>query len=167
MMTSGHRQEALCRAYVQAVAAMAGIGTSLPTPDYGIDLSLRSIEPKGEQREDAGVQLDLQLRSTTRANVSAEEVKYDLDVRTYEFLRAPRFVPRILVVLVLPEDEGQWLSQSPEELVVRHCAYWFSLRGMAPTTASSSIRIRIPRTQVFSVQATQTLMSRLVRGELP
>jgi hypothetical protein len=167
MMTQGHRQEALCRAYVQAVAALAGIGTCLHTPDYGIDLSLRSIEPKGAQREDAGVQLDLQLRSTTRANVSDTEVKYDLDVRTYEFLRAARPVPRILVVLVLPEDEGRWLSQSPEELVIRHCAYWCSLRGAAPTSASSSIRIALPRGQVFSVQAVQTLMSRLAQGDWP
>jgi hypothetical protein len=167
MMTQAHRQEGLCRAYVQAVAAQAGIGTCSHTPDYGIDLSLRTIQAKGAQREDAGVQLDLQLRSTTRANVSESEVKYDLDVRTYEFLRAERPVPRILVVLVLPEDEGQWLSQSPEELVIRHCAFWCSLRGATPTSASSSIRITIPRGQVFGVQAAQTLMSRLAQGELP
>jgi hypothetical protein len=128
-MTSAHRQEALCRAYVQAIAALAGIGTSLPVPDYGIDLSLRSITPKGTQREDAGVQLDLQLRSTTRANVSATEVRYDLDVRTYDLLRALPPVPRVLGVLVLPEDESRWLSQSPEELVIRQAAYWFSLQG--------------------------------------
>jgi hypothetical protein len=167
MMTRGHRQEALCRAYVQAVAALAGVATSTPSPDYGIDLSLRSIEPKGEQRADAGVQLDLQLRSTTRTHRSDTEVKYDLDVRTYEFLRAIRPIPRILVVLVLPEDEDQWLSQSLEELVVRHCAYWISLRGAVPTTASSSVRIALPRGQVFSVQAVQSLMSRLAQGELP
>jgi hypothetical protein len=167
MMTSAHRQEALCRAYVLAVAAQAGVGTTTHTPDYGIDLSLRAIEPKGQLREDSGVQLDLQLRSTTRANVSATEVKYDLDVRTYGFLGGSCPVPRVLVVLVLPEDEGQWLSQSPEELVLRHCAYWLSLRGAPATTASSSIRVSIPREQVFSVQAVQALLSRLARGELP
>jgi hypothetical protein len=32
MMTHGHRQEALCRAYVQAVAALAGVATSTHTP---------------------------------------------------------------------------------------------------------------------------------------
>ena len=52
------------------------------------NLSLRCIEQLGDQHQDAGVQLDLQLRSTTRANVSDTHVSYDLDVRTYEYLRA-------------------------------------------------------------------------------
>src|SRR5262245_33589324 len=145
MMTRAHRQEALCRAYVQAVAAQAGLLCSRPEPDYGIDLALRSVEPTSEQRKDAGVQLDLQLRSTTRAAVSDTEVRYDLDVRTYEYLRRTPPVPRILVILVQPEDEDAWLSQSPDALLLRHCAYWASLRGAAPTTASSSVRVTIPR----------------------
>lgn len=167
MMTQAHRQEGLSRAYVQAVAAQAGISTCNHTPDYGIDLSLRTIRTRGARREDAGVQLDLQLRSTTRAYVLETEVKYDLDARTYEFLRAERPVPRILVVLVLPEDEGRWMSQTAEELVIRHCAFWISLRGAKATTASSSIRISIPCGQVFGVQAAQTLMSQLAQGVLP
>src|SRR5262249_38301979 len=133
-------------------------------PDYGIDLSLRSIEQLGEQHRDAGVQLDLQLRSTTRAHVSDTHVSYDLDVRMYDYLRAIRPVPRILVLLVLPEDESQWLSQSVEELIIRRCAYWFSLRGAAATPTSFSVRLAIPLTQVFSVQAAQTLMSLLAQG---
>ena len=167
VLTRNHRQEALGRAYVQAVAALAGVGTSVPTPDYGIDLSLRLIERVGVQHQDAGVQLDLQLRSTTRANVSETQLKYDLDVRTYEYLRAIPPVPRILVVLVLPDDETHWLSQSLDELVVWHCAYWLSLQGTNPASVTSSIRILIPQTQVFSVQAVQALMNRLAQGELP
>jgi hypothetical protein len=69
------------------------------------------------------------------------------------------------VVLVLPEDEDLWLSQSHEELILRRCAYWLSLRGAEPTTARSSIRVPIPLAQVFSVPALQTMMNRLLRGE--
>jgi hypothetical protein len=167
MMTRAHRQEALCRAYVQAIAAQAGLLCSKPEPDYGIDLALRSVELGSAERKDAGVQLDLQLRSTTRAAVSDADVRYDLDVRTYEYLRRTPPIPRILVLLVQPDDEEAWLTQSPEALLLRYCAYWMSLRGAEPTTASSSIRITIPRAQVFSVQAAQTLRSRLAGGELP
>jgi len=167
MMTRNHRQEALCRAYVQAVAALAGVGTSRPEPDYGIDLSLRVIQQQDNVHQDARVQLDLQLRSTTRANVTDTQVSYDLDVRTHEYLRQRSRIHCILVLLVLPEDEGQWLSQSVEELTVRHCAYWISLEGAEPTTATSSIRIAIPRTQVFSVQTVRAMMNRLIQGEEP
>jgi len=42
-------------------------------------------------------------------------VKLDLDVDTHNYLRtAPAFCPRILVVLVMPADESEWVKQSPE-----------------------------------------------------
>ncbi|HTU18165.1 MAG TPA: DUF4365 domain-containing protein [Gemmataceae bacterium] len=167
MMTRNHRQEALCRAYVQAVAALAGVGTGNYAFDYGVDMSLRVIQQQDNVHQDARVQLDLQLRSTTRANVTDTQVSYDLDVRTYEYLRQRSWIHCILVLLILPEDEGQWLSQSPEELTIRHCAYWISLEGAEPTTATSSIRIAIPRTQIFSVQIVRAMMNRLVQGEEP
>lgn len=165
MMTREHRQEALCRAYVQAVAAQAGVGTSRPTPDYGIDLSLRNIEQRGSRHLDTRLQVDLQLRSTTRFNITETAVSYDLDVRTYDFLREKSAIHSLLVVLVLPDEETLWLSQSPDELIVRHCAYWLSLRGVEPVIATSSVRIAIPRVQVFSVQAVRAIMDHLQRGE--
>jgi hypothetical protein len=165
LLPSNLQREALSRAYVHAVAARAGVITSRPDPDLGIDLCLRAVRVDGQHYKDAGVQIDLQLRSTTRALVSETEVRYDLDVRTYDFLREPPVgCPRLLVVLVLPEDEALWLSQSVEELVLRDCAYWRSLLGAAPTTATSSIRNTLERSQVFSVPAVQTLMGRLLQG---
>lgn len=167
MMTRNHRQEALCRAYVQAIAAQAGVGTSSYAFDYGVDMSLRVIQQQDNLHQDARVQLDLQLRSTTRANVTDTQVSYDLDVRTYEYLRLHSRIPCILVLLILPDDEAQWLNQSAEELTIRHCAYWISLEGAEPTTATSSIRIAIPRTQIFSVQAVRAMMDHLIQGEEP
>lgn len=167
MLTRNHRQEALCRAYVQAVAVQAGVATSNLSFDYGIDLSLRAIQQRDNRYQDARVQVDLQLRSTIRANVSSTQVSYDLDARTYEYLREPSAIYCLLVVLVLPEEETQWLSQSVEELIVRHCAYWISLAGAEPRTATSSVRIAIPRAQVFSVDAVRSIMDRLCEGEEP
>jgi hypothetical protein len=167
MMTRNHRQEVLCRAYVQAVAALAGVGTGNYAFDYGVDMALRVIHQHNNLHQDARVQLDLQLRSTTRANVTDTQVSYDLDVRTYEYLRQRSPIHCILVLLVLPEDEAQWLSQSVEELTIRDCAYWVSLEDAEPTTATSSIRIPLPRTQVFSVQAVRAIMDRLIQGEAP
>ncbi len=107
MITRQHRQELLCRAYVHAIAAQAGLLCSRPEPDYGIDLSLRKVEVQGRRHLDTSVQVDLQLRSTTRASVTGTEVKVDLDVQTYHYLRTQEtFCPRILVVLVMPAEEA-------------------------------------------------------------
>jgi hypothetical protein len=106
--------------------------------------------------------LDLQIKSTTRSNVTDTEVVYDLEVKNYDDLReSGDNCPRILVLLVLPEDEAQWLSQSPEELVLRHCAYWLSLEGFPATASTSMVRIEIPRVNVFSVDALRQMMAGL------
>jgi hypothetical protein len=162
MMTTGHRQEALCRAYVLAVAAQAGVTWSRPQEDYGIDLSLRSIGVLDNRRRDEGVQLDLQFKSTTRAAVTEKAVVYDLERGAYDDLRNAAWpCPRVLVVLVMPADEAQWLSQTTDELTLRHCAYWISLKGYPARKAKRSIRIAIPPANVFSVAGLKALMQRV------
>src|SRR4051812_45405072 len=112
MMTRAGRQEALSRAYVRAVAAQTGYIVSEPKEDYGIDMSLRAITMRGERRRDVGPQVDLQLKSTTRTAVTADRIAYDLDVVNYDDLRTPTPVPRLLVVLLQPTDEAEWLRQT-------------------------------------------------------
>jgi hypothetical protein len=94
MLTRNHRQEALSRAYVRAIAAQAGVTVSEPENDYGIDLSLRSIGLRDGRHRDVGLQLDLQLKSTTRGSIGASHVTYDLDVVNYDDLRQPGGRPR-------------------------------------------------------------------------
>jgi Domain of unknown function (DUF4365) len=167
LLTRNHRQEALSRAYVQAIAAQAGLGWCLPNPDYGIDISLRAIDIIGNRRTDASVPLDIQLKSTTRASVNETRVAYDLSVDNYDDLRALGIRPRILVVLILPGDETLWVTQSSEELTIRHCAYWISLEGWPATPSVRSVRVDIPLTNVFSVAALQDIMRRLGERNQP
>ncbi len=166
MLTRNDRQEALSKAYVRAVAAHAGLTVSEPENDYGIDMSLRAITLRGNRRRDLGPQLDLQLKSTTRAGVGDTHLSYDLKVANYDDLREPEVqAARTLVVLVMPNDEAQWLSQSHDELALRHCAYWLSLKGHPTTTSTTTVRVSIPLANVFSVAAVQSIMERLRKGE--
>jgi Domain of unknown function (DUF4365) len=168
VLTTQHRQEALSRAYVQAIAGACGMGYSLPNPDYGIDLTLEDIIIRGQRRVPSGWKLDVQAKSTTQAAVEAAIVKYDLDVQAYEDLRDPEApCPRVLIVLVLPEDEAEWLAQTEGELILRRCAYWYSLRGRGQTTRRRKVRLSIPRANLFSVEALRGMMSRLKQGIVP
>ena len=168
MLTRNHRQEALSRAYVQAVAACCGMSSSTPLPDYGIDLSLHDILLVGGRRVESGCKLDIQAKCTTRAGLQGDYVRHDLEVSSYNALRlVTAGCPRILVVLVLPAKEADWFSQTEEELVVRHCAYWLSLRGRGPTTNRKSVRVLLPRANVFSVGALKGIMERVKGGGEP
>jgi Domain of unknown function (DUF4365) len=137
-------------------------------PSYGIDLSLRKVAVLGGCHRDTSVQVGLQLRSTTRTSVTETEVKLDLDVPTYHDLRASvTYCPRILVVLIMPEDEDEWVVQSPDELAIRHCAYWLSLQGYPETSSRSTIRMGIPLTNVFSVESVRTIMQSIQERKTP
>jgi hypothetical protein len=98
--------------------------------------------------------------------VTATDVLYDLDVKNYDDLRDPSVgCPRILVLLVLPEEETQWTEQTEDHLLLRHAAYWLSLKGQGPTTNQKTVRVLLPRSSLFSVQALESLMSKVRRGE--
>jgi hypothetical protein len=142
------------------------MGSSLPNPDYGIDLTLNDIEVRGEHRAESGYKLDIQAKSATRAVVVGTNIQYDLDVKSYEMLRHPApGSPRVLVVLVLPKDEARWTAQTEDELILRHCAYWMSLTGSGPTTNRRSVRLLIPRANIFSITALRAMMDRIKTGE--
>lgn len=168
MLTKPHRQEALSRAYVQIVSACCGMACNTRAVDYGIDLSLHEIADEGAEHCESGFAIDVQARSTTVAAVGEAEVKYDLDVRTYNFLRSPTAAcPRLLVLLVLPEDEGLWVSLTGEELVLRRCAYWLGLRGREQVPNVRSIRVALPVGNRFTPEALRGILGRLKEGGTP
>jgi hypothetical protein len=162
MITTAHRMESLSRAYVQAVAAQAGLNYCVYGFDYGTDLSLLEVEEVHGRYVETGQQVDVQLKSTTRAVEADTGIRYDLDVRAYDYLRAERNNPRVLILLVLPAAESDWVAQSPEQLAIRRCAYWLDLRGSPAVEASSSVRVSIPRENVLTPEA----LLELVRGRV-
>jgi hypothetical protein len=166
-MTRNQRQEALSRAYVHAVAAMAGFSRTARATDYGIDLSLYAVARRGSRYVETGIVLDVQVKSTTRAGRELNTICYDLDVKANDDLRDPAaHIPLILVLVVLPVDPADWLSQTEEGLTIRRCAYWQSLAGRGPTSRGRTVRLRIPRANVFSSSALADIFKHLgARGE--
>ena len=166
MLIPAHRQEGLSRAYVHAIASRCGLGCSFREFDYGIDLSVHAIRQKGQRYFESGFNLDIQAKSSTRATLTPSTVMYDLEVKNYDDLRDIDVgCPRILVLLLLPEDEEDWTEQSESNLLLRRCAYWLSLRGMEPTTNTASVRITIPRANIFSINILLAIMDRIRKRE--
>jgi hypothetical protein len=168
VITRNHRQETLSRAYVQAVAARAGVICSVPELDYGVDFTLRAVD-ETNGFVDAGVLLDVQLKATTIA-ATTDPAMIGFDLRVAEYDRLRRFdlpVSRVLVVLELPSDEADWFTQTPVELILRHAAFWLSLRGMPSTASTTSVRVKLPRTNLFTPTAVSELLARIRNGSIP
>jgi hypothetical protein len=169
VLIQNHRMEGLSRAYVEAVAATAGLNISHARWDYGIDLTLSEVYRSPEGRHfDVGPRIDIQLKCTTLASFQATEVRFELEAKTYNDLVYP-WVQRLvlLVVVVLPEWEEGWIRQEESGLTINGCGYWLSLRGRKPTKNKRSVTVSVPRTNVFSVSGLKDLVQQASKGEYP
>lgn len=158
--------ELLSRAYVQAVAAVAGCTSARPDPDYGSDLTLRRVDRVGPVFRIVGRNLDIQIKSTTGATVTPTEIVYDLDARAYNLLRhSTHAAPLYLVLAVLPPDPNQWLAQGEDRMELRRCAYWHSLRRAPAVPNTGTVRVHIPRENQFTPAALARITDAIVREE--
>lgn len=161
ILTTADREEALSRAYLQAVAASAGYVVA--TDDFdrdGIDCTIRA---GGQMRPALGIQ----LKATMKLGEPHEgEYRYPLKRRNDDLLREPTQTPRVLVVLALPEDQTDWLTITEDELVLRRCAYWVSLTDLPDTENRESVTVSLPAHQRFDVAALCDLMDQSRRGAI-
>ena len=111
--------------------------------------------------------LDLQLKATVNLERRRDGyVRFPLKRRNHDLLRIETQTPRLLVVLDLPSDSNQWMTLTENELVLRHRAYWLSLRTNEETTNKVSVTIEIPEGNLFNVESLRCLMERSRGGKI-
>ena len=156
-MTPNLIQEQLSWAYVQAVVSRAGWRLSRPNvDDRGIDGTL--LVPT------SGINMvDFQLKSTTAYTIQDDTIAYDLRVENYNRLIATDGIPLILILLLMPDEPADWLSEGPDELCLRKCAYWVSLMGQQRSNNASSCRVFLPIANVFHGSSLQAMFSQVRR----
>jgi len=160
------QKEQFSRAYVQAVAACAGFAWSTPSvDDDSVDMVLHQTGGSGTIRSPR-VELQLKCRA---AKTPAEDIfPHSLSLKNHDDLRDTNvLVPRILVVVLVPDDPRDWLGHSEAELALRRCGYWVSLRGSPPSENASSQTVHISRTRQFTISSLQAMMQRIGQGGLP
>jgi len=121
-------------AYVRAVVHAAGYFVQEANRNMdseGVDLTLFA---RGAGGVVTAIRLDVHLKATAKERGNQDSFPLDLDVKNYNELRTESLqIPRILVVVVVPSETPMWVSASQDELTIRNCGYWMSLRGMPIT----------------------------------
>ena len=159
-MPSSRRKERFSLAYINAVAARAGFDLFETRVDIdGVDGGLRSAMGRRPQ-------IDFQAKASSQDLLRDEAVVFPLQVSAYNQLRAETLIPRILIVVLMPHEETDWMSLSETELVMRRCGYWATLRGAPATENTTSINVPLPRLQIFDDQQLLSLMSKAEVGPM-
>lgn len=162
----------LSYAYLHAVASQAGMSCrdgNRHEDNNGIDAQLTAWLPYVDALTLTEVDIKVQLKATIAdPGDDGHHYQYRLrGVQRYNDLRCESLsIPRILVVLFLPADAVDWLEHAPEQLALRRCAYWQSLRGAPGITADSTV-VKLPKTQPFSPDGLTQLATRLSRRDFP
>lgn len=140
---------------------MAGYVTAEQDFDRdGVDIQIRA---GGHQRPS----LDIQLKATTSVpSHTIDEFRYPLKRRNYDLLIEQTIIPRILAVLMMPNEEAEWLEVTPEQLIMRKCCYWVCLTGLPFKENNTSITVGIPKNNVLDIDALKMLMDRARTGEI-
>ena len=157
-MTPNLRMEQLSMSYVRAVASGAGYQVSRPEPDVdsvdGVLMASFGQRPR----------IDSQAKATYQNVLLGGVIHFPLPVKNYDDLRADTRTPRILIVMLMPGDDMDWLTQSDRELCLRHCCYWLSLAGRPSVQNTSSVTVQIPTANMFNRAQLDDLMAKANAG---
>ncbi|RAU21683.1 hypothetical protein CU669_11945 [Paramagnetospirillum kuznetsovii] len=152
------RMECFSRAFVQAICARAGYQYNIPSSDFD------SIDGEIEGRYGVRPSVGFQLKATSQDLVCKGNIHFSLPAKNYDDLRIDTLRPRILLVVLLPKEEEDWLHFAPNLLVMRRGAYWLSLRGKMPIT-TNSVTVKVPLSQPFNPDTLDAMMRKVDRRE--
>jgi len=130
ILTGINRQGAFGEAYVRLVAQAAGfvIGNFSQDSGHKVDWTIAGAGADYTTRDP---RLEVQVKSSDRPRLASGDCSYDVDRSLYDWARKSQnqlFVPRIIVLVRVPDDAANWMAQADDELTARHCAYWVCLR---------------------------------------
>lgn len=172
-LTSNDVESELSYAYVHAVAAKAGMGCEVSgrhNDNAGVDARLTAWGPfpNGGYLEE--VDLNIQLKATISEPADDGDC-YSYFLRgteRYDDLRTTALsTPRILVVLFLPRNPDEWVCLDEEQLSLRRCAYWVSLRGASSSANGTGVTVKIPKRQIFNHISLAEIVRRLSHNDIP
>lgn len=165
-LTDEHIKEELSFAYTQAISAYAGMGCEQRRRDYGIDGSINEIiySKIRKRHVESGYSIDFQLKATVNAKIKDGIILYDLEVKNYrDLIDVNTGKARILILYCLPREKKEWLDILEDEIKLRKCAYWCSLKGFPDVLNKRRVRIKFPESQKFTPDELTRLMH-LVKG---
>jgi hypothetical protein len=163
-MDVNQRKEQFSKAYLRAVASVAGFTVYEPeVDDDSIDMGLAATGGAGSIRSP---RLELQLKCTSQEVLHEDGVHFPLSIKNYDDLRADDvLVPRILVVVRVPQFLTEWLAHSEEQLLMRRCGYYVSLRGRPAVENQESVTVTLPRENMLTVETLTALMNSVAEGD--
>jgi len=155
-LTLQHREEFLHHAHICAIASEAGVNLALGKEklDYGIDgyFAIIQSDAKGKLSQ-GGAKIEFQLKASfSKVSIKKDHVSYRMEADAYNKLvnRAHDGVPVMLILLVLPKEQCQWVSLCKDEMILRKCCYWQFFTDATLSADSKPVKVQFPINQILT-----------------
>ncbi|MCL2731683.1 MAG: DUF4365 domain-containing protein [Actinomycetia bacterium] len=159
--------ETLQVGYLHAVAAAAGCSLAQPFPDDGIDWHISHRSRTHAVDDEVTIKVQLKCTYQTAPNPPGPTFAFTLDNdHLAKLARTPVSVHKILVVMLVPRTQEEWLRAGHDRLELRHCCYWTNLAGHS-VTGRYKTTVRIPTARIFDDRALCAIMARVGAGGRP
>ena len=170
LLSNNDIESELSYAYLHAFASATGINCQIENrhgDNRGIDTRLTCYGPfEASYKEEIDLKVQLKATVTAPTETDSHFSYFFSGIKQYDFLREEtKYQHRVLVVLFLPTGHGEWLSVSPEQLILKKCAYWLSLRGADASTNSSGTTVYLPKEQLLSPENLLNIFERISKNE--
>lgn len=151
--------------YISLIAEYAGFYVTTPGQDYGTDLHIEEmLNLSTGAFIPSGKIISLQIKCTSEENITktTTHLKYDLPVRNYNLLiqrqyytnNYRRYSPYILMVVLVPKNKMEWITQTQEgNLNLKVKAFWYLPNPEKLISSNkSSKRIEIPLENLVNLE---------------
>ncbi len=164
-MDSEKIKEEMSMCYLQAIAAVNGIALErYHHDDDSTDVTLNKIVfPDGMEYNS---QIRVQLKSTSSPSqyaIKEDEITYKLKVKNYNDLCMPSVMPSMLALLILPENEHEWVAWDINELLLRGQMYWICLQDNEKSGNENTVSIKIPKNHILNNMTINNLIEKAAK----
>ena len=75
----------------------------------------------------------------------------------------PATIPIILGLLILPEEEADWVEWTPQELYIKGCMYWVNLANESLTSNKDEKTVKIEKENVINSETLQYMLEKIAK----
>ncbi len=157
-----HSMELFSVNYFCAIVSAAGYTYNNPV----IDNESVDIQINGRIKDEVYTtqRLEVQLKATKTAKINNNSFSFPLKIKNYDDLRDLNcYTPKILIVLLLPNNQQDWLYSNKNFCLLNYGMYWADLRGMLPTQNDNTVSIHINCNNIFNIETVRLMMHSLAR----
>ena len=146
------RKSRLSLACIEAVSSQAGYQV--------VEIKVDNDSVDGTFWGDFGrrPRVEFQAKATARDLARNGVIHFPLPIKNYNDLRRDTFNPRILIIMLMPDDPDDWIEQTDEALCVRHGVYWTSILGAPESANTDSVTVYVPMANVLDSDQLDRMM---------